>query len=142
MAEKGVSRDQVQGSGKDGRVMKEDVARAGTQAPAPAAQQASPAPTAAPAQAPRAPSSAEDARREERVKMTRLRQTIARRLTESKQSVPHFYMSVDVELDALLTLREQINAGAPTDKEGKPAFKLSVNDFIIKACALALQQVA
>jgi pyruvate dehydrogenase E2 component (dihydrolipoamide acetyltransferase) len=70
-----------------------------------------------------------------------MRKTIARRLTESKQTIPHFYMTVDVELDALLALREQINAGAPKDKDGKPSFKLSVNDFVIKALALALQRV-
>src|SRR6056297_1619051 len=82
MAEKGVSRDQVEGSGRDGRVMKEDVARA-RDAPKPAS---SAAPAAAPAQAPRAPSPAEDASREERVKMTRLRQTIAKRLKDSQNT--------------------------------------------------------
>ncbi len=64
-----------------------------------------------------------------------------KRLVESKQTVPHFYLSLDVELDALLALREQVNAGASKDKDGKPAFKLSVNDFVIKALALALQRV-
>ncbi len=70
-----------------------------------------------------------------------MRKTIAKRLVESKQTVPHFYLSLDVELDALLSLREQVNAGAAKDKDGKPAFKLSVNDFVIKALALALQRV-
>ncbi len=70
-----------------------------------------------------------------------MRKTIARRLTESKQTVPHFYVSADCNLDALLALREQINASAPKDKEGKPAFKLSVNDMVIKAMALALKAV-
>jgi pyruvate dehydrogenase E2 component (dihydrolipoamide acetyltransferase) len=69
-----------------------------------------------------------------------MRKTIARRLTESKQTVPHFYLSIDVDLDALMALREQLNAAAPV-KDGKPSYKLSVNDFVIKAMALALQKV-
>ena len=70
-----------------------------------------------------------------------MRKTIARRLTESKQTIPHFYLTLDVELDALLALRGEINGSAPKDKEGKPGFKLSVNDFVIKAMALALRDV-
>ncbi|MDR3462025.1 MAG: pyruvate dehydrogenase complex dihydrolipoamide acetyltransferase [Beijerinckiaceae bacterium] len=70
-----------------------------------------------------------------------MRKTIARRLVEAKQTIPHFYLSVDCELDALLSLREQINKSAPLSKEGKPLFKISVNDFIIKALAVALQRV-
>ncbi len=70
-----------------------------------------------------------------------MRKTIARRLTEAKATIPHFYLSVDCHLDALLRLREEINAAAPRDKEGKPAYKLSVNDFVIKALALALMRV-
>jgi pyruvate dehydrogenase E2 component (dihydrolipoamide acetyltransferase) len=77
----------------------------------------------------------------EEVALDGMRKTIAKRLVESKQTVPHFYLTLDVELDALLALREQVNAGAPKDKDGKPAFKLSVNDFVIKAMALALQRV-
>jgi pyruvate dehydrogenase E2 component (dihydrolipoamide acetyltransferase) len=69
-----------------------------------------------------------------------MRKTIARRLTEAKSTIPHFYLSVDCELDALLALREQINKAAPA-KDGKPAYKVSVNDFIVKALALALQRV-
>ncbi|WP_139975997.1 MULTISPECIES: pyruvate dehydrogenase complex dihydrolipoamide acetyltransferase [Brucella/Ochrobactrum group] len=73
-----------------------------------------------------------------------MRKTIARRLVESKQTVPHFYLTIDCELDALLALRAQINAGAPmikTEKGEVPAYKLSVNDLIIKATALALRDV-
>src|SRR6478736_4402912 len=70
-----------------------------------------------------------------------MRKTIAKRLVESKQTVPHFYLALDCELDALMALREQINAAAGKDKEGKPAYKLSVNDFVIKALAIALQRV-
>jgi pyruvate dehydrogenase E2 component (dihydrolipoamide acetyltransferase) len=69
-----------------------------------------------------------------------MRKTIARRLMESKLTVPHFYVTVDCELDALLKLREQINTAAP-NRDGKPAYKLSVNDFVIKAMALALRAV-
>jgi pyruvate dehydrogenase E2 component (dihydrolipoamide acetyltransferase) len=70
-----------------------------------------------------------------------MRKTIARRLLESKQTIPHFYLTIDCELDALLALREQINAAAPKDKDGKPTFKLSVNDFVIKALAGAMVRV-
>jgi pyruvate dehydrogenase E2 component (dihydrolipoamide acetyltransferase) len=70
-----------------------------------------------------------------------MRRTIAARLTEAKQTIPHFYLTADVEIGALLALREQANAGAPKDREGKPAFRLSVNDFIIKAWAAALARV-
>jgi pyruvate dehydrogenase E2 component (dihydrolipoamide acetyltransferase) len=70
--------------------------------------------------------------------------TIAKRLQESKQTIPHFYVSVDCELDALLALRAQLNASAPvkkTEKGDVPAYKLSVNDMVIKALALALRDV-
>jgi pyruvate dehydrogenase E2 component (dihydrolipoamide acetyltransferase) len=70
-----------------------------------------------------------------------MRKTIARRLLESKLTIPHFYLTTDVEIGSLLRVREEINASAPKDKEGKPAFKLSVNDFVIKAMAVALQKV-
>ncbi|WP_297104708.1 pyruvate dehydrogenase complex dihydrolipoamide acetyltransferase [uncultured Devosia sp.] len=70
-----------------------------------------------------------------------MRKTIAARLTESKQTVPHFYLTVDCRIDALLAAREQINATAPKSKDGKPEFKLSVNDFVMKAWAIALQRV-
>jgi pyruvate dehydrogenase E2 component (dihydrolipoamide acetyltransferase) len=70
-----------------------------------------------------------------------MRKTIARRLTESKQTVPHFYVTVDCSLENLLPLRERLNLQAPKDKDGKPAWKVSVNDFIIKALAMALIKV-
>jgi pyruvate dehydrogenase E2 component (dihydrolipoamide acetyltransferase) len=70
-----------------------------------------------------------------------MRKTIARRLSESKQTIPHFYVSVDVTLDQLLALRERLNAQAPKDADGKPAWKISVNDFVIKAMAMALAKV-
>lgn len=67
------------------------------------------------------------------------RKAIARRLSESKRDIPHFYLSVDCELDALLKLRADLNARAP--KEGEGAYKLSVNDFVVRATALALRKV-
>ncbi|MDO9441478.1 MAG: 2-oxo acid dehydrogenase subunit E2, partial [Beijerinckiaceae bacterium] len=70
-----------------------------------------------------------------------MRKTIARRLVEAKSTIPHFYLTVDCELDTLLAAREAINNGAPKEKDGKPAYKVSVNDFIIKALAVALQRV-
>ena len=69
-----------------------------------------------------------------------MRKTIARRLSEAKATIPHFYLSADIELDALLALREQINAAAPK-KDGVPTYKVSVNDFVIKGLALALMRV-
>jgi pyruvate dehydrogenase E2 component (dihydrolipoamide acetyltransferase) len=70
-----------------------------------------------------------------------MRKTIARRLTESKQTVPHFYVTVDISLENLLALRERLNLQAPKDKDGKPTWKVSVNDFVIKAMAMALIKV-
>lgn len=70
-----------------------------------------------------------------------MRKVVAARLTESKQTVPHFYLTLDCRIDALMAAREQINNTAPKGKDGKPAFKLSVNDFIMKAWAIALQRV-
>src|SRR5205807_4752675 len=70
-----------------------------------------------------------------------VRKIIARRLVEAKLTIPHFYLTLDCNIGKLLTAREEINASAPKDKEGKPAYKLSVNDFVIKALALALRRV-
>src|SRR5688572_22096599 len=70
-----------------------------------------------------------------------VRKIIARRLVEAKQTIPHIYLTVDCNIGKLLAAREEINAAAPKDKDGKPAYKLSVNDFVIKARAVALQRV-
>jgi pyruvate dehydrogenase E2 component (dihydrolipoamide acetyltransferase) len=70
-----------------------------------------------------------------------MRRTIAARLVEAKQTIPHFYLTADVEIGRLLKLREDANAAAPKDADGQPAFKLSVNDLVIKAWAVALQRV-
>ena len=70
-----------------------------------------------------------------------IRKVIARRLVEAKLTIPHFYLTLDCNIGKLLAAREEINAAAPKDKDGKPAYKLSVNDFVIKALALALQRI-
>jgi pyruvate dehydrogenase E2 component (dihydrolipoamide acetyltransferase) len=148
----GIDIASVRGSGPHGRIVEKDV-RAALQgggakpAAAPAAAPA-PAPAAKPAAPQLAPSMGADqvkamfeAGSYEEVPLDGMRKTIAKRLVESKQTVPHFYLSLDCELDALMALREQINAAAGKDKDGKPAYKLSVNDFVIKALAIALQRV-
>ena len=70
-----------------------------------------------------------------------IRKIIARRLVEAKLTIPHFYLTLDCNIGKLLAAREEINASAPKDKNGKPVYKISVNDFVIKAFALALQRV-
>jgi pyruvate dehydrogenase E2 component (dihydrolipoamide acetyltransferase) len=138
--QKGVDLSMLRGSGPHGRIVLKDVEGAKPGAPAPAA-----AKTAGPAFI--APPSDEailklyEPGSYELVPHDGMRKTIARRLTESKQTIPHFYVSVDVTLDNLLNLRERLNLQAPKDKEGKPAWKISVNDFIIKAMAMALIKV-
>ncbi|WP_439526520.1 2-oxoglutarate dehydrogenase complex dihydrolipoyllysine-residue succinyltransferase [Roseovarius mucosus] len=131
MAEAGLSRDQVQGSGRDGRVMKEDVARA-----AAAATQA-PAAAAAPAQAPRAPAPAEDVAREERVKMTRLRQTIARRLKDSQNTAAMLTTYNEVDMTEVMALRNQYK----DEFYKKHGVRLGFMSFFTKACVHALKEV-
>ena len=70
-----------------------------------------------------------------------MRRTVAARLTEARQTIPQYYITADLRIDELLAARERINAAAPKDKDGKPAYRLSINDFVMKAWALALQQV-
>ncbi|UXU75289.1 2-oxoglutarate dehydrogenase complex dihydrolipoyllysine-residue succinyltransferase [Paracoccus sp. SMMA_5] len=133
MAEAGLSRDAVTGTGRDGRVMKEDVARA---AAAPAVKSAA-APAPAPAQAPRSPSSAEDAAREERVKMTRLRATIARRLKDAQNTAAILTTYNEVDMKAIMDLRN-----AYKDQfEKKHKVKLGFMSFFVKACCHALKEV-
>jgi len=143
----GVDVAQISGSGPHGRVVKKDVeaAIASGTGKAPAASAAAPQAAAAPAAAPKGMS--DDAVLKnftegsyELVKHDGMRKTIARRLQESKQTIPHFYVTVDCELDALLKLRSELNKSAPV-KDDKPAYKLSVNDMVIKALALALRDV-
>jgi pyruvate dehydrogenase E2 component (dihydrolipoamide acetyltransferase) len=134
----GVSLGALSGSGPRGRIVAADVR---------AAAEAKPAALVAPAaRAPEAPSS--DAVQGlyksgsfEILPVDNMRRTIAARLTESKQTVPHFYLSVTCSLDKLKAARESLNAAATKDVDKKPLWKLSVNDFIIKAMGLALQKV-
>ena len=140
-AEKGLDLAKVQGSGPHGRIVRSDIDGTGTVvAPVMAA-----APAAAPVTAKPAVSSGMSAetvmkiyadRAYTEVPLDGMRRTIAARLTEAKQTIPHFYLRRDIRLDALLALREQLNKGLEAR-----GVKLSVNDFIIKACALALQAV-
>jgi pyruvate dehydrogenase E2 component (dihydrolipoamide acetyltransferase) len=150
--EAGIDIASVRGSGPHGRVVEKDVRAAlqggGARPAAAPAAAAAPAPAAKPAAPQLAPSMGADqvkamfeAGTYEEVPLDGMRKTIAKRLVESKQTVPHFYLSLDCELDALMALREQINNAASKDKDGKPAYKLSVNDFVIKALAIALQRV-
>ncbi|WP_395175886.1 pyruvate dehydrogenase complex dihydrolipoamide acetyltransferase [Roseibium alexandrii] len=138
----------LSGSGPHGRIVKKDIEAAvaagtGKAAAAPAAAEAPKAAAAAPAAGPSSDQVLKlfEEGSYELVPHDGMRKTIAKRLTESKQTIPHFYVSVDCELDALLALRSQLNGAASTDKEGKPAYKLSVNDMTIKALALALRDV-
>lgn len=144
--EAGLDLKAVSGSGPKGRVVKSDIEKAVSIGGAKPAQAAAPAAAAAPA-----PALAKGASEEAVLKLFEagsydlvphdgMRKTIAKRLQESKQTIPHFYVSVDCELDALLALRAQLNDAAPR-KEGAPAYKLSVNDMVIKAMALALRDV-
>ncbi|MBY6158760.1 pyruvate dehydrogenase complex dihydrolipoamide acetyltransferase [Pseudooceanicola nitratireducens] len=141
-AQKGLDLAGLKGSGPHGRIVKADVEAAQADAPAKAAASASAAPEAAAAASMPAGPSTEAVlkmyadREFEEVKLDGMRKTIAARLTEAKQTIPHFYLRRDIRLDALMSFRSQLN------KQLEPrGVKLSVNDFIIKACALALQQV-
>ncbi len=125
----------VKGSGPNGRIIKVDIEAALQRAPAAAA---TPAATPAPAARPPAPAPAITAPHR-LVPNSTMRKVIARRLTEAKQTIPHFYISIDLEIDALLKLREQLNGKSP--KEGPGAFRLSVNDLLIKAAAVTLRRV-
>jgi pyruvate dehydrogenase E2 component (dihydrolipoamide acetyltransferase) len=138
--EDGIDLSGVKGTGPNGRIVRADVetAKAAPAAvSAPATSKAAPA--AAPAPTPAAPKAAAITAPHSLVPHTTMRRVIARRLTESKQTVPHFYLSMDIELDALLKLRGELNARSA--KDGIGAFKLSVNDMVIKAAAIALRRV-
>lgn len=145
----GLDLNAIKGSGPHGRIVEKDVeaAKKGGGAKAAPAAAAAGAPAAKPAAAPLASGPSDEQVKKlfapgsyEEVPHDGMRKTIARRLTEAKQTVPHFYVTVDCELDALLKLRGELNAAAP-EKDGKPAYKLSVNDMVIKALALALRAV-
>jgi pyruvate dehydrogenase E2 component (dihydrolipoamide acetyltransferase) len=138
----GIELGRINGSGPHGRVIARDVeeAKSGKGLKAPGA-----APSGAPAVAPSMSDKQILALFEpgsyEIVPHDGMRRTIAQRLTASVQTVPHFYLTIDCDIGKLLTAREEINKQAPTDKEKKPLYKLSVNDFVIKAMAVALQRI-
>jgi len=127
-AEKGLDLSRIKGSGPNGRIVKADVESAQPMPAAPTKPAAKPAPAPAAAQA------VFVAPGDTRVPHTSIRKVIARRMLESKQTVPHFYLTVELEIDALLAARQAINA--VVEKKGT---KVSVNDMVIKACAKALR---
>jgi pyruvate dehydrogenase E2 component (dihydrolipoamide acetyltransferase) len=141
----GIALGSIPGSGPHGRVIARDVEEAKSGA---AALKAPPAAAAQPAAAPLAQTMADDKIRAlfepgsyEVVPHDNMRKIIAQRLVMAKQTIPHFYLTVSCALDKLLAAREDVNHTAPKGADGKPAWKLSVNDFIIKALALALIKV-
>jgi len=141
-AEGGIDLATVSPSGPHGRIVARDV-----EAVARAAPKAAPRPSAAAAVTLAAGPSAEDIKAIYRdvpfqeLPLDGMRRTIATRLVQAKRTIPHFYLTADVEIGRLITLREEANAAAPKDNDGKPAFKLSLNDLIVKAWAAALQRV-
>jgi pyruvate dehydrogenase E2 component (dihydrolipoamide acetyltransferase) len=139
----GIDLARLTGSGPNGRIVKADIDAARGK-PAPTSAPTSPIaaqPASAPQAATPAPAlkSADIGAPHDAIPHSSMRKVIARRLQAAKQTIPHFYLAMDIELDALLKLRADLNAQSP--KDGSGAFKLSVNDLIIKACALALRRV-
>jgi pyruvate dehydrogenase E2 component (dihydrolipoamide acetyltransferase) len=126
----GIDLTGLKGSGPNGRIVKADIEAA--------VKGARPAPTAPPAPAPAAPAPTISAPHR-LVPNSTMRKVIARRLAESKQTIPHFYVSIDIAIDALLKLRNELNAKSPN--EGPGAFRLSVNDMLIKAAAVTLRRI-
>ena len=130
--ERGIDLSRVAGSGPHGRIVARDVEQA--------APGAAPAAMASGASAAQVKALYEGIAYEE-VPLDSMRRTIATRLVEAKQTIPHFYLTADLDAGRLIAMREEANAAAPKDKDGQPAFKLSLNDFIIKAWAAALQRI-
>ena len=143
--EAGLDLSSIVGSGPHGRIVERDVKAALTGGTAKRAAPAAPSVSASPSMA--SGMSDETVKKFfepgsfEELPHDSMRKTIARRLLEAKQTIPHFYVSADCELDALMAAREAINASAPKGADGKPLYKLSVNDFVIKALAVALMRV-
>jgi pyruvate dehydrogenase E2 component (dihydrolipoamide acetyltransferase) len=134
----GIELSRIRGSGPHSRIIARDVeaARSGQGlAPAAAGSFALPVPSDDKIRALFEPGSYDV------IPHDNIRKVIARRLVEAKLTIPHFYLTLDCNIGKLLAAREEINAAAPKDKDGKPTYKLSVNDFVIKALALALQRV-
>src|SRR5262252_724901 len=141
-AEGGIDLAAISPSGPHGRIVARDVEAAARTAP-----KAAPRPAAAPGVALATGPSVEEVKALYRdvpfqeVPLDGMRRIIASRLVQAKQTITHFYLTADVEIGRLITLREEANAAAPKDGDGKAAFKLSLNDLIIKAWAAALQRV-
>src|ERR1700690_4140145 len=129
-SERGIDLSRVTGSGPHGRIVARDVEKAAPAAPAMASGA-----SAAQVKALYAGIAYEEA------PLDSMRRTIAKRLIEAKQTIPHFYLTADMDAGRLIAMREEANAAAPMAKDGEPTFKLSLNDFIIKAWAAALQRV-
>jgi pyruvate dehydrogenase E2 component (dihydrolipoamide acetyltransferase) len=130
--EAGIDLKPLRGSGPHGRIVARDVENAPRMSRTPLAPRAEGPDEIKALYAPDA---------YEEVPLDGMRRTIAARLTQAVQTIPHFHLTMDVAVDRLISLREEANAAAPKDKDGNPAFKLSLNDFIIRALALALQRV-
>ncbi len=142
--EAGIELARITGSGPHGRVIARDVEEAksgkGLKAPAGAPSMA-PGGVVAPGMSDKQIRALFEDGSYEVIPHDGMRRTIAQRLTASVQTVPHFYLTMDCNIGKLVAAREEINAAAPKDKDGKPAYKLSVNDFVIKALAIALQRI-
>jgi pyruvate dehydrogenase E2 component (dihydrolipoamide acetyltransferase) len=138
--EAGIEIGRITGTGPHGRVIARDVEEAksgkGLKAPAPPS-----APAIAPTMSDKQILALFEPGSYEIVPHDGMRRTIAQRLTAAAQTIPHFYLTIDCDIGKLLAAREEINAAAPKDKEKKPLYKLSVNDFVIKAMAIALQRI-
>jgi pyruvate dehydrogenase E2 component (dihydrolipoamide acetyltransferase) len=134
-SEAGIDLSRLKGSGPHGRIVARDVESAPRPAAAPSRATLAEGPTADQIKALYDPAGYEE------VPLDAMRKTIAARLQQAKQTIPHFYLTADITIDALIAVREQVNAAAPEHGDGKPLFKLSLNDFIIRALALALQRV-
>jgi pyruvate dehydrogenase E2 component (dihydrolipoamide acetyltransferase) len=141
--EANIDLNRVQGSGPHGRVIARDIegAKSGKGLRAPAAPAVTSGAAIVPAMSDAQIRALYEDGSYELVPHDGMRRTIAQRLTASVQTIPHFYETVDCDIGRLMAAREEINAAAPKDKNGKLAYKLSVNDFVIKALALALQRV-
>jgi pyruvate dehydrogenase E2 component (dihydrolipoamide acetyltransferase) len=140
--EAGIDLSRIIGTGPHGRIIARDVegAKTGKGLKAPAAAPAG-GPAIAPSMSDKQVLALFEPGSYEILPHDNMRRTIAQRLTASIQTVPHFYLTIDCDIGKLLTAREEINAAAPKDKEKKPLYKISVNDFVIKAMAVALQKI-
>jgi pyruvate dehydrogenase E2 component (dihydrolipoamide acetyltransferase) len=134
-SETGIDLSRLKGSGPHGRIVARDV-------------EGAPKPPSAPSPPAFAEGASADQVRAlydpagyEEVPLDGMRKTIAARLQQAKQAIPHFYLTADIVIDRLIAMREEVNAAASKDRDGKPAYRLSLNDFIIRALALALRRV-